>query len=71
MQKNWFAIFKIKVTEYDCFLLHLLNCWFVCNQTWFDSTASETGVSCEKNRITAFKDKVMAKVQNISECLSG
>ena len=22
------------------FLLYLLNCWFVCNQTWFDSTAS-------------------------------
>ena len=29
-------------------LLYLLNCWFVCNQTWFDSTALQVGVSCQK-----------------------
>ena len=28
------------------FLLYLLNCWSICNQTWFDSTASWAGMSC-------------------------
>ena len=46
MQKNWFTIFKFKVTAKGyiikiwLFLVYLLNCWPVCNQTWFDSTAS-------------------------------
>ena len=30
------------------FLLCILNCWSVCNQTWFDSTASQAEVSCGK-----------------------
>ena len=25
-----------------------LNCWSICNQPWFGSTASEAGVSCKK-----------------------
>ena len=29
-------------------LLYLLNCWSVCNQTWFDSTTSWAWVSCGK-----------------------
>ena len=30
------------------FYLSVLNFWSVCKQTWFDSTASEAGVSCGK-----------------------
>ena len=52
------------------FLQSLLNCWSVCNQTCFDSTASEAGVTCGKKWITAFKVKITAKIQNVSECLS-
>ena len=45
-KKNWFTIFSVKVTvrayiiKIWLFLLYLLNCWSVCNQTWFDRTAS-------------------------------
>ena len=45
MQKNWFTIFNVKVTarayiiKIWLFLLYLLNCWSVCNQTWFDRPA--------------------------------
>ena len=44
MQKNCFIIFNFKVTarayiiKIWLFLLNLLNCWSVCNKTWFDST---------------------------------
>ena len=54
VQKNWFTVFNVKVTVrtyiiiFWLFLLYLLNCWLVCNQTWFDSTASYTGESCWK-----------------------
>ena len=54
MQKNWFTIFNVKVTvkayiiKIWLFLLHLLNHWSVCKQTWFDSTATWTYVSCGK-----------------------
>ena len=54
MQKNWFTVFSVKVTtrayiiKIWLFLLHLLNCWSICNQTWFDSTISYTWVSCAK-----------------------
>ena len=43
--KNWFTIFNVKVTAWAYiieiwpFLLYLLNCWSVCNQTSFYSTA--------------------------------
>ena len=43
-QKDWFAIFKIKVTarvhmiKIWQFLSYLSNCWSFCYQTWFDST---------------------------------
>ena len=46
MQKNWFTLFNVKVTgrayiiKIWLFLLYLLNCWFVCNQAWFDSLLS-------------------------------
>ena len=80
MQKSWFTIFNVKVAARAyiiniwLFLLYVLNCWSVCNQTWFDSTPSEAGVSCrkKKNGITTLKVKVKvtAKVQNVSECLS-
>ena len=44
----------------------------VCSQSnLVDSTASLAGVFFWKNGITAFKVKVTAKVQNVSECLSG
>ena len=46
MQKDWFAIFKVKVTAraymikiWQC-LLHLLSFWSFCYQTWFDSILS-------------------------------
>ena len=46
MQKNWFTVFSVKVTarayiiKIWLFLLFLLNCWYICNQIWLDSTAS-------------------------------
>ena len=54
MQKTWFTVLNVKVTARAYmikiwqFLLYLLNCWLICNQTWFDSTASYAGVSCGK-----------------------
>ena len=77
MQKNWVIVFNFKVTlrayviKIGLFLLCLLKCWSICKQTWFDSTASYTGVSRGKIGITVFKVKVTAKVQNVRECLSG
>ena len=77
MWKNWFTIFNVKVTarayiiKRRPFLLYLLSCWYVCNQIWFVSTASEARVSCGKEWITVFKVKIIAKVQNVNECLSG
>ena len=78
-QKNLLTIFIVKVTRRAdiiktwLFLIKitsLLICWYICYQTWFDSTESEAKVTCEKNWVTAFKVKVTAKVQNVSECLS-
>ena len=46
MQKNWFTVFNVNFTDrayiikIGLFLLYFLNCWSVCNQTWYDSTAS-------------------------------
>ena len=40
-KKNWFTVFHVKVTARAyiirmwLFLLYLLNCWSVCNQTFF------------------------------------
>ena len=76
IQKDWFIVFNVKVTaradiiKIGRFLLYLLNCWSIYNQTWFDHTVSSARMSCEKNGITAFKVKVTGKVQNVSECLS-
>ena len=72
MQKDWFAIFKVKVTARAYmiiiwqFLLYLLNCWFFGNQTCLLDTASRAKVSSEENWITGFKVKVTAKGHNIS-----
>ena len=44
LQKDWFLIFKVKVTARAHMikiwqvLLYLLNCWFFWYQTWCDST---------------------------------
>ena len=44
VQKDWFAIFRVKVTararkiKIWQFLQYLLNCWSFCHQTWFDGT---------------------------------
>ena len=54
LQIKLFAIFKVEVTARThmikvwLLLLSLLNCWSVCNQTWFCSTASYAGVPCGK-----------------------
>ena len=54
LRKDWFTMFNVEVTvkayitKIWLFLLHLLNCWSVCNQTGFDSTASWVGESCGK-----------------------
>ena len=53
LQKKWFPIFNVTTAKAYLikiwlFLLSPLNCWSVCNQTCFDSTASEVGVSCGK-----------------------
>ena len=45
-RKKWLAAFNVKVTarayiiKMWLFLHYLLNCWSICNQTWFGSTAS-------------------------------
>ena len=44
-EKNWFTVFNVTVTvrayiiKILLFLLYLLNCWPICNLTWFYSTA--------------------------------
>ena len=54
LQKNWVSILNVKITarayiiKIWLFLLYLLSCCSVCSQTWFDSTASEAGVSYGK-----------------------
>ena len=43
MWKNWFTIFNVKVTAKAYIIkiwLYRLNCWSVCNQTWFGRTPS-------------------------------
>ena len=48
--KKMFTVFNVKVTarayiiKIWLLLLCLLNCWSVCNQSWFDSTAVQAGV---------------------------
>ena len=42
-EKNWFTVYNDIDGLYNqnmTFLLYLGNCWSVCNQPWFDSTAS-------------------------------
>ena len=63
MQKDCFAIFKVKATarahmiKIWQFLLYLLNCWSFCYHIWFDSTLSyarvfygDSGLLCSKSR---------------------
>ena len=46
VQQSCLTVFNVEVTarayiiKIRLFLLYLLNCWSVCNQTWFYSTAS-------------------------------
>ena len=67
-QKDWFAIFKVKVTARAHmintwqYLLYLLNCWSFYYQTWFDSTLSWASV-LQRNWIVVFEVKVTAKCQ--------
>ena len=77
MQKKLFIVLNFKVTarayiiKIWLFLHFLLNCWSVCNRTWFVITASWARVFCAKKWVTVFKVKVTAKAQGVSECLSG
>ena len=54
IQKNCFTNLNVKVTvrayiiKIWLYLLYLLNCWSICNQTLFDSIASEVRVFCGK-----------------------
>ena len=63
MQKDWFAIFRVKVAarahmiKIWQFLLYLLNCWPFCYQTWFASIYhkpecfyGEIGLLCSRSR---------------------
>ena len=52
-------MFRVKVTAkaYILFLLYLLNCWLVCDQTWFDSTLSWAGVSYGKMGLLHFRSR--------------
>ena len=67
MQKNWFTIFNVKVTariyiiKIWLYLLYLLNCWSVCNQTWFDSTASNARESCEKTGLLHSRSRLQQR----------
>ena len=76
MQKDWFAIFKVRVTarvhmnKIWQFLLNFLNCWSFCYQTWFNSTLSKARVSYKEIKIIMFKVNVTAKFQNVKECFS-
>ena len=55
-QKDWFAIFMVKVTAKVhmikiwrfLILLYLLNCWSFCYHTWFDSTLCNPECFMEK-----------------------
>ena len=77
MRKNWFTIFNVKVTARTyiiklwLFFLYFLNCCSICKQTWYGSRATRNQSVLWKNVITALKVKVTAKVQNVSESLSG
>ena len=56
IQKNWFAVFKGKVTarahmiKMWLLLLYLLNCSSFCNQTWFYGMLLSPGVPCERRK---------------------
>ena len=77
MQKNWFTVFNVKVTVRDyiikiwLYLLYLLNYWSICNQTWFWWYNIISRSILWTNWITAYKAKVTAMVQYVSECLTG
>ena len=45
------------------FLLYLLNCWSVCNQTCTDSKTSEAGVSCAKNGLLRSRSRSQQRVK--------
>ena len=74
MQKDWFAILKVKVTarahmfKIWQFLPYLLNCLIFCYQIWFDSTLpqarvsyGEIGLLCSRSR-SQWKFKMLMNV---------
>ena len=76
IQKNWFTMFNVKVTARAyiiktwLFLLFLQNCWLVCNQTWFDSTASLVGVSCGKMGLLHLRSRSQRRFKmSVNVCL--
>ena len=50
--------------------IYLLNCWSIATNLGFIVQHQKPEHPMEKKWITAFKVKVTAKVQNVSECLS-
>ena len=79
MLKDWFAIFKVKVTarahmiEIWQFLLYFLNCWPFCCQTWFHDTLSwarvcyeETGLLWSRSRSQQNFERQWMSVQMMS-----
>ena len=77
MQKNWFTIFNVKVTA----RANIIKIWLVLQyftkllvglqpkMVWTYNIISLSVLW--KILITAFKVKVTARIQNVSECLSG
>ena len=75
--EKWFTVFNVKVTasafiiKMLLFLLYLLHCWSVCNQTWFESTVSWAGVPCgtkpNKPMVVQHQNPVCVQGQGYSE----
>ena len=75
MQKDWFAIFKVKVTasahmiKIWQFLLYLLNCWSFCYQTWFNSNNHKP--MCFMKKLDCYvQGQGHRKIKTVSESLS-
>ena len=66
--------FNVKVTarayiiENGLFSLYLLNCCFVCNQTWLGSTASKARVFCGKVGLLHSRSRSQWWFQNVNVC---
>ena len=82
MRKSGITAFKVKVTVKvpnvsECLsrwylLNHRTFCWLVCNQTWFDSTASQAGVSCGKMELLHLRSRWQRRFKmSANVCLEG